>query len=106
MDGIELQFATNHVGMQFFHRQCKYRKFIRLLTQIIAGHFLLTDLLLDKMKETSRTSSREGRIVIVSSVAHFTFYRKGICFETINDEPRYYNAILLYLVQSQLTESH
>ncbi|EAZ10151.1 hypothetical protein OsI_32466 [Oryza sativa Indica Group] len=46
-DGIELQFATNHVG-----------------------HFLLTHLLLETMKKTSRESNVEGRIVNVSSEGH------------------------------------
>ncbi|CAM0953257.1 unnamed protein product [Alopecurus aequalis] len=46
-DGIEMQFATNHVG-----------------------HFLLTHLLLETMKKTSRESNVEGRIVNVSSEGH------------------------------------
>ncbi|URD87020.1 KR domain [Musa troglodytarum] len=43
-DGIELQFATNHIG-----------------------HFLLTHLLLEKMKNTTCNFNVEGRIVNVSS---------------------------------------
>ncbi|KAJ9147941.1 hypothetical protein P3X46_030053 [Hevea brasiliensis] len=39
-DNIEIQFATNHVG-----------------------HFLLTNLLLETMKNTARESNQEGRIV-------------------------------------------
>ncbi|CAM8976488.1 unnamed protein product [Rhodiola kirilowii] len=66
VDGIELQFATNHVG-----------------------HFLLTDLLLDTMKDTSRKSNMEGRIVNVSSVAHIALCPKGIRFEKINEESGY-----------------
>ncbi|XP_047330267.1 short-chain dehydrogenase TIC 32 B, chloroplastic-like [Impatiens glandulifera] len=62
-DGIELQFATNHIG-----------------------HFLLTDLLLDKMKETAKTSGIEGRIVNLSSVAHLHTYEEGIQFDKINDQ--------------------
>ncbi|KAK8559954.1 hypothetical protein V6N12_012765 [Hibiscus sabdariffa] len=46
-DNIELQFATNHLG-----------------------HFLLTDLLLETMKNTARESNIEGRIVNLSSEAH------------------------------------
>ncbi|XP_062193629.1 uncharacterized protein LOC133897074 [Phragmites australis] len=65
-DGIEMQFATNHVG-----------------------HFLLTHLLLDTMKKTSRGSSVEGRIVNVSSEGHRFAYREGIRFEKINDESVY-----------------
>ncbi|XP_049393840.1 short-chain dehydrogenase TIC 32, chloroplastic-like [Solanum stenotomum] len=66
-DNIELQFATNHLG-----------------------HFLLTNLLLDKMKETTCKTKREGRIVNVSSVAYCMFtYREGIRFGKINDPKSY-----------------
>ncbi|XP_010253253.1 PREDICTED: short-chain dehydrogenase TIC 32, chloroplastic isoform X2 [Nelumbo nucifera] len=65
-DGIEMQFATNHLG-----------------------HFLLTNLLLDKMKTTARVSGVEGRIVNLSSIAHVYTYEGGIRFEGINDESGY-----------------
>ncbi|KAF3335703.1 short-chain dehydrogenase TIC 32 [Carex littledalei] len=71
-DGIELQFATNHVG-----------------------HFLLTDLLLENMKNTSRESNTEGRIVNVSSEGHKFAYREGILFDKINDQS-VYNTIAAY----------
>ncbi|CAN0910486.1 Short-chain dehydrogenase TIC 32, chloroplastic [Linum grandiflorum] len=66
-DNVELQFATNHLG-----------------------HFLLTNLLLETMKKTAHASSREGRIVIVSSLAHVFAYREGIRFDRINDESGYF----------------
>ncbi|CAM8879218.1 unnamed protein product [Rhodiola kirilowii] len=65
-DGIELQFATNHLG-----------------------HFLLTNLLLDKMKHTAETSGIQGRIVNLSSVAHQHTYPGGIRFDKINDKSSY-----------------
>lgn len=65
-DGIEMQFATNHVG-----------------------HFLLTHLLLENMKKTSRESNVEGRIVNVSSEGHRVTYKEGIRFDKINDEAEY-----------------
>ncbi|KAI5682302.1 hypothetical protein M9H77_03530 [Catharanthus roseus] len=65
-DGIEMQFATNHLG-----------------------HFYLTSLLLDKMKETAKSTGIEGRIVNLSSVAHLHTYNGGIQFEKINDENSY-----------------
>ncbi|PKI54001.1 hypothetical protein CRG98_025612 [Punica granatum] len=76
-DGIELLFATNHLG-----------------------HFLLTDLLLETMKNTSRESNREGRIVNLSSVGHRLAYREGIRFDKINNESEY-NIMLAY-AQSKL----
>ncbi|EPS67753.1 hypothetical protein M569_07022, partial [Genlisea aurea] len=65
-DGIETQFATNHLG-----------------------HFYLTNLLLEKMKDTVRNSGVEGRIVNLSSVAHVHPYKGGIRFEKLNDKKKY-----------------
>ncbi|KAK4480949.1 hypothetical protein RD792_011809 [Penstemon davidsonii] len=65
-DGIEMQFATNHLG-----------------------HFYLTNLLLDKMKETATSTGIEGRIVNLTSVAHLRTYEGGIRFEKINEESSY-----------------
>lgn len=61
-DGIELQLATNHLG-----------------------HFLLTHLLLDKLK-----SSAPSRVVTVSSVAHL---RGSINFADLNSEQSYDPAV-------------
>ncbi|KAI4300134.1 hypothetical protein L6164_033545 [Bauhinia variegata] len=65
-DGIEMQFATNHLG-----------------------HFLLTNLLLDKMKQTAKDSGIEGRIVNLSSIAHTYTYEEGIRFDKLNDQIGY-----------------
>lgn len=53
---------------------------------LCAGHFLLTHLLLDNMKNTAHKSSIEGRIVNVSSEGHRFAYREGIRFDKINNE--------------------
>ncbi|XP_039013035.1 short-chain dehydrogenase TIC 32 B, chloroplastic-like [Hibiscus syriacus] len=65
-DGIEAQFATNHIG-----------------------HFLLTELLLDKMKNTVKASGIQGRIVNLSSIAHTHCYKNGIQFDQINSKQGY-----------------
>lgn len=70
-DGIELQFATNHIG-----------------------HFLLTNLLLEDLKKTAQKTGIEGRIVIVSSEGH-RFASSGIRFDKINEKTGYY-AFLAY----------
>ncbi|RLN19939.1 hypothetical protein C2845_PM02G20850 [Panicum miliaceum] len=61
-DGLELHFATNHIG-----------------------HFLLTNLLLENMKSSCRDSGVEGRIVNLTSSGHFMTYPEGICFKKIHD---------------------
>ncbi|GLT35925.1 hypothetical protein SLA2020_103370 [Shorea laevis] len=65
-DGIELQFATNHMG-----------------------HFLLTNELLETMKKTALLSKKEGRIVNVSSRRHKFSYPEGIRFDKINEQSGY-----------------
>ncbi|XP_049933025.1 short-chain dehydrogenase TIC 32, chloroplastic-like isoform X7 [Nymphaea colorata] len=65
-DGVELQFAINYIG-----------------------HFLLTNLLMEKMKATAQKSGIEGRIVIVASAGHSRTYKSGIRFEKINDPSGY-----------------
>lgn len=54
-----------------------------------AGHFLLTNLLLENLKNTARESEVEGRIVNVSSEGHRFSYGEGIRFDKINDPSRY-----------------
>ncbi|KAG2562103.1 hypothetical protein PVAP13_8KG275902 [Panicum virgatum] len=77
-DGLELHFATNHIG-----------------------HFLLTNLLLENMKSTCRDSGTEGRIVNVTSVGHAMMtYPEGICFDKIHD-PSGLNDFIAYC-QSKL----
>lgn len=56
------------------------------LTLFVLGHFLLTNLLLEKMKRTARETGIEGRIVNLSSIAHLHTYEEGIRFDKINDQ--------------------
>ncbi|CAL4915419.1 unnamed protein product [Urochloa decumbens] len=67
-DGLELHFATNHIAFV-----------------LNAGHFLLTNLLLESMKKTCRDSGTEGRIINVTSAGHTMTYPEGICFDKIHD---------------------
>ncbi|KAG6788315.1 hypothetical protein POTOM_004379 [Populus tomentosa] len=73
-DNIELLFATNRIG-----------------------HFLLTNLLLEIMKNTAQKSKQEGRIVNVSSVGHRIVSREGICFDKIYNEASTENCLVLLI---------
>ena len=65
-----MQFATNHLG-----------------------HFLLTNLLLPNLIQTaSKRGAPEGRIVNISSSAHFASYKGGILQEDeLNSEAHYHD---------------
>lgn len=97
-DGIEMQFATNHLGSDSAHvhikviNKCSYSywQYILIIYPFFyfhfSGHFLLTNLLLDKMKQTAKDTGIEGRIINLSSIAHAYTYEEGIRFNSINDE--------------------
>ncbi|MCL7046622.1 hypothetical protein MKW94_010493 [Papaver nudicaule] len=72
-DGIELQFATNHLG-----------------------HFLLTKLLMDKLTTTARKTGIEGRIINVSSIAHRKYSKEDslLDLEIINNPTKYWHFLL------------
>lgn len=72
-DGIELQFATNHVA-----------------------HFLLTNMLLDKIKNTAKETGIQGRIVNVSSRAHHFGDPRSLCDLNRMNDPSKYNAYKAY----------
>ncbi|KAJ3671659.1 hypothetical protein LUZ60_007738 [Juncus effusus] len=65
-DGIELQFATNHLG-----------------------HFLLTNMLLEKMKTTAKETGIKGRIINVSSTAHTRSDGSHFSLDKLNDQSNY-----------------
>lgn len=69
-DGLEMCFATNHLG-----------------------HFVLTNLLLDKMVESAKESGMEGRIVNVASCLHTWVGNGGIEFEKLNDKQSFVESI-------------
>jgi len=70
--GLEMQFLTNHLG-----------------------HFVLVNRLLDRVKEAPA-----GRIVMVSSLGHYTSVAGGINFNNLSGEKRY--VPFLFYGQSKL----
>ncbi|KAI4343723.1 hypothetical protein L6164_011038 [Bauhinia variegata] len=65
-DKIEMTFATNYLG-----------------------HFLLTEMLLEKMIETAEMTGFQGRIINVSSVIHNWVKRDGFCFNDLLNGKNY-----------------
>ena len=70
-----------------------YLLYLTSKSETKTGHFLLTKLLLDKMKQTAKTTGIEGRIVNLSSIAHLHTYSGGIRFNNINDKSGFVSLI-------------
>jgi hypothetical protein len=78
-----------------------YEYLVRLVQLLMSckyvpvGHFLLTDLLLEKINITAKERGIEGRIVIVASDSYKNTYREGIQCDKLNGESGY-----LFLIQT------
>ena len=55
----------------------------------VAGHYALTMMLMDKLKETAAQSGIEGRIMFTGSDAHRISYEGGINFEALTNPNLY-----------------
>ncbi|KAI3867302.1 hypothetical protein MKW98_001736 [Papaver atlanticum] len=83
-DGIEMTFATNYLG-----------------------HFLLTNLLLNKMIDTAKETGVQGRIVNVSSSIHSWFSGDGLGYlELITKNKSHYDATRAYALSKLANVLH
>lgn len=57
--------------------------------KLTSGNFLLTNLLLDKMKATAEATGIQGRIINISSSDHATVDGSWLDLDTINDQSKY-----------------
>ncbi|GMP33818.1 hypothetical protein CsSME_00006970 [Camellia sinensis var. sinensis] len=74
-DKVEMTFATNYLG-----------------------HFMLTELLLEKMVETAAHTGIQGRIINVSSVIHSWVKPETFCFNQLLNPNKYFNFLSLALL--------
>ncbi|KAJ0890365.1 putative very-long-chain 3-oxoacyl-CoA reductase [Helianthus annuus] len=97
---IPLNILINNAG-KFSHKlEFSEDKFEMTFATNYLGHFLLTELVLEKMIETARQTGVEGRIVNVSSVIHGWVKKDHFSFNGML-QPKYYNATRAY-AQSKL----
>lgn len=68
--GLPLNILVNNAGVFSQKLEFSEDKFEMTLATNYLGHFLLTELLLEKMVETASTTGIEGRIINVSSLVH------------------------------------
>ncbi|KAG5602418.1 hypothetical protein H5410_033788 [Solanum commersonii] len=101
-DKFELSFATNYLDRKESPSVFVSLEFEHETLQLCCwtGHFLLTEMLLEKMVETAEQTGIEGRIVNVSSVVHNWVKRDKFCFSQMLN-PKNYNGTRAY-AQSKL----
>ncbi|XP_049408845.1 short-chain dehydrogenase TIC 32 B, chloroplastic-like [Solanum stenotomum] len=98
--GLPLHILINNAGKFSQKLEFSEDKFELSFATNYLGHFLLTEMLLDKMVETAEQAGIEGRIVNVSSVVHNWVKRDKFCFSQMLN-PKNYNGTRAY-AQSKL----
>ncbi|XP_076928153.1 short-chain dehydrogenase TIC 32 B, chloroplastic-like [Bidens hawaiensis] len=98
--GIPLNILINNAGKFSQKLEFSEDKFEMTFATNYLGHFLLTELVLEKMIETARQTGVEGRIVNVSSVIHSWVKKDHFSFNGML-QPKFYNATRAY-AQSKL----
>ncbi|XP_071731707.1 short-chain dehydrogenase TIC 32 B, chloroplastic-like [Rutidosis leptorrhynchoides] len=97
---IPLNILINNAGKFSQKLEFSEDKFEMTFATNYLGHFLLTELLLEKMIETARQTGVQGRIVNVSSVIHSWVKKDHFRFNQML-QPKHYNATQAY-AQSKL----
>ncbi|GAV58298.1 adh_short domain-containing protein [Cephalotus follicularis] len=93
--GLPLNILINNAGI--FSRNLKFSEDKIEMTFAInyLGHFLVTEMLLEKMIETAGQTGIQGRIINLSSVIHSWVTRDAFCFTQMLN-PNNYNGTRAY----------
>ncbi|CAI9753957.1 unnamed protein product [Fraxinus pennsylvanica] len=98
--GLPLHILINNAGKYSQKLEFSENKIEITFATNYLGHFLLTEMLLEKMVETAAETGIQGRIVNVSSVIHSWVKRNNFCFSKMLS-PKSYNGTRAY-AQSKL----
>ncbi|XP_077244239.1 NAD(P)-binding Rossmann-fold superfamily protein [Tasmannia lanceolata] len=98
--GLPLNILINNAGKYCQKLEFSDDKFEMTFATNYLGHFLLTEILLEKMVETAGKTGIEGRIINVSSIIHSWVRREGFKFSDML-YPNNYNGTQAY-TQSKL----
>ncbi|GLT77542.1 hypothetical protein SLA2020_491130 [Shorea laevis] len=98
--GIPLNILINNAGIFSQNLEFSEDKIEMTFATNYLGHYLLTELLLEKMIETAAQTGIQGRIINLSSVVHSWVKKDGFCFRQMLN-PKNYNGTRAY-AQSKL----
>ncbi|KAB1223446.1 Short-chain dehydrogenase TIC 32, chloroplastic [Morella rubra] len=98
--GLPLNILVNNGGIFSQHLEFSEDKIEMTFATNYLGHFLLTEMLLDKMVETAAKTGIQGRIVNVTSIIHGWVKRDAFSFNQLLN-PKNYNGTRAY-AQSKL----
>ncbi|KAL5747152.1 hypothetical protein ACOSQ2_024449 [Xanthoceras sorbifolium] len=98
--GLPLNILINNAGIFSKNLEFSEDKMEMTFATNYLGHYLLTEMLLEKMTETAAGSGIEGRIIDLSSVIHSWVKKDEFCFDRMLN-PKNYNGTKAY-AQSKL----
>ncbi|XP_071723679.1 short-chain dehydrogenase TIC 32 B, chloroplastic-like [Rutidosis leptorrhynchoides] len=100
--GLPLNILINNAGIYSPNLEFSEDKIEMTFATNYLGHFLLTEMVLEKMIETTEKSGIEGRIINLSSMIHTWVNTDSFCFNRlINPKTKSYNGTRAY-AQSKL----
>ncbi|XP_031286320.1 short-chain dehydrogenase TIC 32, chloroplastic isoform X3 [Pistacia vera] len=98
--GLPLNILINNAGVYSKNLEFSEDKIEMTFATNYLGHYLLTELLIEKMIETADKTGVQGRIINLSSVIHSWVKRDDFCFARMLN-PKNYNGTRAY-AQSKL----
>ncbi|KAJ7945835.1 Short-chain dehydrogenase TIC 32, chloroplastic [Quillaja saponaria] len=87
--GLPLSILINNAGLFSQKLEFSEEKVEMTFATNYLGHYLLTEMLLEKMVETAENTGIQGRIINVSSVIHSWVKRDGFCFNNMFNGTNY-----------------
>ncbi|XP_039064335.1 short-chain dehydrogenase TIC 32 B, chloroplastic-like [Hibiscus syriacus] len=90
--GLPLNILINNAGIFSQNLEISEEKIEMTFATNYLGHFLLTELLIEKMIETAEQTGIQGRIINLSSVIHSWVKRDCFTFNQMLNPNKYFNS--------------
>ncbi|KAL9439146.1 hypothetical protein AB3S75_024748 [Citrus x aurantiifolia] len=103
--GLPLNILINNAGVYSKNLEFSEDKIEMTFATNYLGHYLLTEMVLEKMIETAAETGVQGRIINLSSVIHSWVKRDDFCFTRLLN-PKNYNGTCAYAQSKLATIMH